>query len=242
MEHWHNPSSIIGRLIEKDKCVNIAESCRRWSCWKCEETKAFVMRRRKKFLHPPFLRQDFTLDSTLALNLSKLCLSISGACSFQVHQVLQMAPISFFFSPPSYLSLNISCIPGLPQAYCYSSGWPSTSDLPATISQVLEFQVCVPYQVGVLQGIKPKASICQVITRSSEPHPQPMVSFLYMCTKLSTPNIGKAEARGSGVQCQLKLHNEFKVRLGYVDFVSKPKPKKPSNNNTCIQCVIFRQG
>lgn len=67
-----------------------------------------------------------------------------------------------FFPPPSYLSLNISCIPGLPQAYCYSSGWPSTSDLPATISQVLEFQVCVPYQVGVLQGIKPKASICQV--------------------------------------------------------------------------------
>lgn len=200
------------------------------------------MRRRKKFLHPPFLRQDFTLDSTLALNLSKLCLSISGACVFKCIKCYRWLQFLSFFPPPSYLSLNISCIPGLPQAYCYSSGWPSTSDLPATISQVLEFQVCVPYQVGVLQGIKPKASICQVITRSSEPHPQPMVSFLYMCTKLSTPNIGKAEARGSGVQCQLKLHNEFKVRLGYVDFVSKPKPKKPSNNNTCIQCVIFRQG
>lgn len=162
MEHWHNPSSIIGRLIEKDKCVNIAESCRRWSCWKCEETKAFVMRRRKKFLHPPFLRQNFTLDSTLALNLSKLCLSISGACVFKCIKCYRWLQFLSFFPPPSYLSLNISCIPGLPQAYCYSSGWPSTSDLPATISQVLEFQVCVPYQVGVLQGIKPKASICQV--------------------------------------------------------------------------------
>lgn len=104
MEHWHNPSSIIGRLIEKDKCVNIAESCRRWSCWKCEETKAFVMRRRKKFLHPPFLRQDFTLDSTLALNLSKLCLSISGACVFKCikcYRWLQF--LSFFPLRPTFL-------------------------------------------------------------------------------------------------------------------------------------------
>lgn len=103
MEHWHSPSSIIRRLIEKDNCVNIAGSRRRWSCWKCEETKAIVIRRRKKFQHPPLLRQDFTLDSTLALNLSKPCLYFKGL-GFQVHQVLLIAQISFFFSlPPTFL-------------------------------------------------------------------------------------------------------------------------------------------
>jgi hypothetical protein len=52
----------------------------------------------------------------------------------------------------------------------------------------------------------------------------------------------KVEAAGSGVQCQFELHSEFEVIFGYVNFASKTKTSNPSNNNTCIQCVITRPG
>lgn len=145
MEHWHSPSSIIGRLIEKDNCVNIAENVRK---------QKHLSEGEKSFNTLPFWDRILLWIPHWPWTWVNPA-SVFHGFGFSSASSVTDGSNFFLFLPPSYLSLNISCIPGLPQAYCSSSGWPSTSDLLA-----MEFQVCPIPGWCVLLGIKPKASIC----------------------------------------------------------------------------------